>query len=227
ETINDFGQNRAEWHALASELQEALAICPFPQPAPPAATFRRGCLLPFISRPPWQGQRPALTRGQPLSSPGYGTGRIRPRPARRGPATSLSPQYKGARLTGFEIVVAGAKDFLQGGESRNCFGNTVFEQGPHAQEAGLAPDGLRRLAVEGHVAQGAGPHEHLEDALTAAIAGVITVRATPAAHEVGGRRLGGRDARGLQFGRHRLVRLLAFGADNAYQALGHDGDHTA
>ena len=51
----------------------------------------------------------------------------------------------------FGRVVADAKDFLQRGNSRNRFQDTIFEQCSHAQEPRLPADGLSRLAVERHL----------------------------------------------------------------------------
>ena len=124
-----------------------------------------------------------------------------------------------------DFVMADAEHFFQRGYSLKCFVDTIFQQSPHAEQAGLAADGLGRLAVEGHLADGGSHPHHFEDALAAAIAGVVAVIAAPAAHESGRWQPFRGDAGRLDFGGGRLVRLLAFGADHAHQTLGHDGDH--
>ena len=92
-------------------------------------------------------------------------------------------------------------------------------------QAGLAADGLGRLAVERHLADGGVHAHHLEDALAAAVAGVVAVAAAPAAHERGLlAACSGVSPAALISAGGRLVRLLALGADDAHQTLGHDGD---
>src|SRR5437588_783804 len=122
-------------------------------------------------------------------------------------------------------MVANAQDFFKGSDAFKCFVDAVFEQGAHAEEPGLAANGLRGLAIERHFADGGVQLEELEDAKPAAVAGVMAIIATPAAAEVGGGDPVLADASGLQFGHGRLVRLLAFWANYTDKALGHDCDN--
>src|SRR5262249_31753177 len=87
------------------------------------------------------------------------------------------------------VMMANTEDFLQGGDSRNCFGHTIFEQCSHAKEAGLAADGLGRLAVESHFPNAGAHAQHLEDALAATETSVMTVIAAPSTGEIGSARL--------------------------------------
>src|SRR5439155_14471706 len=91
--------------------------------------------------------------------------------------------YLAALQRGF--VVADAEDFFQCSSSLDRFLRAVFQQGPHAEEAGLPADRLCRLAVKGHLANAAVELHQFEDALPAAIAAVVAISAAPAALEVG------------------------------------------
>src|SRR5438552_226267 len=115
----------------------------------------------------------------------------------------------------FQIMMADAEHFFQGGYARNCFRDTVFEQGAHTEETGLSADGLGRFAIESHLANDTVHAKHLKDALAASVAGVMTVGATSSAAEVGALRLGGGQTSCLDFRARRRVRFLAFGADHA------------
>ena len=72
-------------------------------------------------------------------------------------------------------MVANAQDFFQRGDSLKCFLDTIFQQGAHAVAAGDPADLLGRLAIEGHLANGGGHLEHLEDTQPAAVARIVAV----------------------------------------------------
>src|SRR5947209_7838166 len=75
------------------------------------------------------------------------------------------------------LRVAGAEHLLQRGDPFQRLLDAVLEQGAHAGLARPAADGLRRLPLERHVPNGVGHAHQLEDALAAAVAGVVAVLA--------------------------------------------------
>src|SRR6516164_3888500 len=109
-------------------------------------------------------------------------------------------------------MVADAEHFFQGRNALAGLVDAVFEQGAHAEQAGLAADRLGRLAIESHFADGGIELQKLEDAIAAAITGMMAIIAAPAAHERGGGCALWRNAGGIQFGGGWLVWLLAFWA---------------
>ena len=110
----------------------------------------------------------------------------------------------------FGLMVARTEYFFQCRDSLKCFKYTIFQQGPHAEQAGLPANGLRRFAVEGHFADGGVQPHQLEDSEAPTVASVMTVGAAAAAHERGRGCAVCRDTSGLQLGGGWLVRLLAF-----------------
>src|SRR5436305_1961719 len=68
------------------------------------------------------------------------------------------------------FMMTRAEDFFQGRHPAQRFLEAVFQQRPHAHQPRLPADRLSRLALERHLAHHAGHLEHLEDALTAAVA---------------------------------------------------------
>ena len=67
-------------------------------------------------------------------------------------------------------MMASREDFIQRCGSSKCFVDTIFQQCPHTEQAGLTANFLVGSAVEGHFAD-AGIHlEQFEDAKPAAVA---------------------------------------------------------
>src|SRR5439155_2017117 len=97
---------------------------------------------------------------------------------------------------------------------------------PHAVQACLTADGLAGLAVEGHFSNCRVQAKQLEDTQPSSITCVMAMIAPPAAHKSSPNKALRRETRRLNFGRRRMVRLLAFGAHNTHQSLSHDGNYT-
>ncbi len=91
-------------------------------------------------------------------------------------------------------MMADTENFFQRRHAPKCFIHTIIQQCPHAEESGLAADGLGRLAVESHLADGGVQLHHFEDAEPASVAGMVAVIAAPAAHESGAGKAFGTDA---------------------------------
>src|SRR5579875_3247569 len=121
-------------------------------------------------------------------------------------------------------MMAGGQHFFQGSSSRKCFIDTIFQQGTHPMQTGLAADGLRRLALEGHLADERIHTHHFKDANTPPITRMVAMTAPTSAHECGILELLWRQASCLDFDVGWLIRSLTFGADNPHQSLGHNGN---
>src|SRR6516165_5575333 len=106
--------------------------------------------------------------------------------------------------------MADAEDFLNCGNSRNCFQNTIFQQSTHAGQAGLAAQSLSWFSVKRHLADDVGHSHHLENSLTPPVASVITVRAATTACKSGCLSLCWGQSDCFDFVCWGFVRLLAF-----------------
>ena len=84
-------------------------------------------------------------------------------------------------------MVASREHFFERGNSPKRFIDTVFEQGSHAEQAGLAANCLGRFAVKRHLTDGRIELKQFEDPKPASIPRVMAVVAAAPPHERGGR----------------------------------------